>query len=155
MNPTGPYWWQVNIGSGDGLVPSDKKPLPELMLAQFSCHAFEWSLDPVFKIVSDRRRRIDKKWPGLIITFHELVTYFHGLPDNSFHWADHTARLIPSGKTSCLIFRHPRASGQHLLQDWDNSKIWELVTGNTVIWTKWFIFGLVNINKFLILTSYS
>ena len=28
MNVTGPYWWYVNIGSGNGLVPSGNKPLP-------------------------------------------------------------------------------------------------------------------------------
>ena len=28
--------WKVNIGWGDGLLPSDNKPLPELMLTQFS-----------------------------------------------------------------------------------------------------------------------
>ena len=30
----GPYRWQVNIGSGNGLVPSGTKPLPEPMLTQ-------------------------------------------------------------------------------------------------------------------------
>ena len=30
---TGHYWWQVNIGSVNGLVPSGTKPLPEPMLA--------------------------------------------------------------------------------------------------------------------------
>ena len=30
----GTYWWQVNIGSGNGLVPSGNKPLPEPMLTQ-------------------------------------------------------------------------------------------------------------------------
>ena len=34
MNATGPYWLQVNIGSGDGLVPSGNKSLPEPMLTQ-------------------------------------------------------------------------------------------------------------------------
>ena len=34
MNTTRPYWWQVNIGLGNGLVPSDNKPLPEPMLTQ-------------------------------------------------------------------------------------------------------------------------
>ena len=34
MNATRPYWWQVNIGSGKGLVPSGNKPLPEPMLTQ-------------------------------------------------------------------------------------------------------------------------
>ena len=28
------HWWQVNIGSGNGLVPSGNKPLPEPMLTQ-------------------------------------------------------------------------------------------------------------------------
>ena len=36
MDATGPYWWWVNIGSGNGLVPSGNKPLPEPMLTQFS-----------------------------------------------------------------------------------------------------------------------
>ena len=28
-------WWKINIGSGNGLVPSDNKPLPVPMLTQF------------------------------------------------------------------------------------------------------------------------
>ena len=36
VNATRPDWWQVNIGSGNGLVPSGKKPLPEPMLTQIS-----------------------------------------------------------------------------------------------------------------------
>ena len=32
--PTKPYRWLVNIGSGNGLVPSGNKSLPELMLTQ-------------------------------------------------------------------------------------------------------------------------
>ena len=38
MNVTGPYWWKVNIGSGNGLVPIGTKPLPELMLTQIWRH---------------------------------------------------------------------------------------------------------------------
>ena len=36
MNVTGLHWWSVNIGSGNGLVPSGTKPLPEPMLTQIS-----------------------------------------------------------------------------------------------------------------------
>ena len=36
INVTGLYWWWVNIGSGNGLVPSGNKPLPEPMLTQIS-----------------------------------------------------------------------------------------------------------------------
>ena len=34
MIDTRPYLWLVNIGSGNGLVPSGNKPLPEPMLTQ-------------------------------------------------------------------------------------------------------------------------
>ena len=34
MNVTGLYWWYINIGSGNSLVPSGNKPLPEPMLTQ-------------------------------------------------------------------------------------------------------------------------
>ena len=37
MNVIGLHWWPVNIGSGNGLVPSGNKPLPEPMLTQI-CH---------------------------------------------------------------------------------------------------------------------
>ena len=36
MNVTGLNLWSVNIGSGNGLVPSGNKPLPEQMLTQIS-----------------------------------------------------------------------------------------------------------------------
>ena len=35
MNDRTSYWRLVNIGSGNGLVPSSKKPLPRPMLSQF------------------------------------------------------------------------------------------------------------------------
>ena len=38
MNVTGLQWWSVDIGSGDGLVPSGNKPSPEPMLTQICCH---------------------------------------------------------------------------------------------------------------------
>ena len=34
MNVLEPYWRQVNIGSGNGLVPPGTKPLPEPMLTR-------------------------------------------------------------------------------------------------------------------------
>ena len=36
LNVTGLHWWSVNIGSGNGLVPSGNKPLPEPMLIKIS-----------------------------------------------------------------------------------------------------------------------
>ena len=40
MNVIRLHWLSVNIGSGNGLVPSGNKPLPELMLTQI--HATIW-----------------------------------------------------------------------------------------------------------------
>ena len=37
VNATEPHWWYVNIGSGNGLVPSGNKPLPEPILSHISC----------------------------------------------------------------------------------------------------------------------
>ena len=34
MNATKPHWWLVNIGSGNGLMSSGNKPLPEPTLTQ-------------------------------------------------------------------------------------------------------------------------
>ena len=36
MNATGPYWWSVNIGSGNGLVLSGSTQLPDQMLTQIN-----------------------------------------------------------------------------------------------------------------------
>ena len=36
INATESQWWYVNIASGDGLLPSGNKPLPESMLTQIS-----------------------------------------------------------------------------------------------------------------------
>ena len=41
MNVTELHLWSVNIGSGNGLVPSGSKPLPEPMLTQISSHHME------------------------------------------------------------------------------------------------------------------
>ena len=36
MSATEPYWWEVNIGSGNGLLPDGTKPLPEPVLTKIS-----------------------------------------------------------------------------------------------------------------------
>ena len=36
VNATRPHWWSINIASGNGLVLSGNKPLPEPMLNQIS-----------------------------------------------------------------------------------------------------------------------
>ena len=41
---TGPHWWSVNIGSGNGLVPSGSKPLPVPMLTQIYVTIWQASL---------------------------------------------------------------------------------------------------------------
>ena len=38
----GLHWLLVNIGSGNGWVPSGNKPLPEPMLTKIFCHRMAW-----------------------------------------------------------------------------------------------------------------
>ena len=40
INGTRPYWWNINIGSGNGLVPPGNKPLFEAMMTQI--HVAIW-----------------------------------------------------------------------------------------------------------------
>ena len=52
MNVIGAHWWRVSIGSGNGLVPSGNKPLPETMLTKFYeamwCH--KTTMKSMFKV---------------------------------------------------------------------------------------------------------
>ena len=52
MNVIGLHWCSVNIGSGNGLVPSGNKPLPELMLTQICRHMASRLTSRVFSICS-------------------------------------------------------------------------------------------------------
>ena len=42
VNATEPYWWEAYIGSDNGLVSSDNKPLPELMLTSDGITRPQW-----------------------------------------------------------------------------------------------------------------
>ena len=55
LNGTGPYWPQVNIGSGNGLLPSGNKPLPEPMLTKYYvaiCRHMS-PMSPFFSLATD------------------------------------------------------------------------------------------------------
>ena len=60
-NTTGPHWWLVNIGLGNGLVPSGNKPLSETMSTHIyvaRCH--RWAIMS-FKSQAVRRRFAKKR----------------------------------------------------------------------------------------------
>ena len=44
VDATRPHWWLVNIGSGNGLVPSGNKPLSESMLTQIYVYVYVYGL---------------------------------------------------------------------------------------------------------------
>ena len=66
MNATGPYWWCVNIGSVNDLVPSGNKPSPEPMLTQI--YVAIWRH---YTTVSD----------GGNLLYHKGITVFNDLFD--------------------------------------------------------------------------
>ena len=90
MNVTGLYFWQVNIGSGDGLVPSGNESLPEPMLSNVDPDVATWHhsshneltkathYHPIFILNHGSRW-----WPRIPAQFH-LVNcswhhFWHGL----------------------------------------------------------------------------
>ena len=52
VNAPRTHWWSVNIGSGNGLVPSCNKPLPEPMLTKI-CHYMSPLSHDELKCISD------------------------------------------------------------------------------------------------------
>ena len=46
MNATWPYWGYINIGSGNGFLPPDNKPLSKQMLTQIDICRYTMSLGP-------------------------------------------------------------------------------------------------------------
>ena len=61
----GEYWWEVNIGSGNGLVPAGSKPLPDLN----QVHDAIWhhyASDELIYIT--QCRHYNCRWPGIFST---------------------------------------------------------------------------------------
>ena len=83
MKVTGLHWWSVNVGSGNGLVPSGNKPLPEPMLTQtfapYGVTGPQWVNDETFwwlmlkqhLIVNFRVDRLDGR--GYVCPIYNLL----------------------------------------------------------------------------------
>ena len=98
MNVTGPYWWLVNIGAGNGLVPSGNKPLPEPMLTQISVVTwliYELKLGHAWVITSHSFMRCDylsmpwTKTVDKLMSVNTLRPRQHGR-----HFADNISKSI-------------------------------------------------------------
>ena len=70
---TGPHWWWVKIDSGNGLVPSGNKPLPELMLTRYYIAGLS-RLQWVEKLINNNIHTHDKLWHVIIYP----CPYFNG-----------------------------------------------------------------------------
>ena len=105
MNVTGPHWWSVNIGSGNGLVPSHNKPLPEPMLTQISVAIWRHQATMSFNT-----------WEVLSYIYHtsqQLCTWFvlycvlllfgnsrfHPYPPGLLHWHWGNRMIAPLGQS--------------------------------------------------------
>ena len=60
MNATGPYWWSVNIGSGNGLVPSGSVD-QDLQRHMASLGPNELKLDSEYDILSKMKLETNVK----------------------------------------------------------------------------------------------
>ena len=64
MIATGPYWWYVNIGSGNGLVPPGNKPLPEPVLTQdLQRHMASLGPNELKSVILNIRDAWSSSWP--------------------------------------------------------------------------------------------
>ena len=87
MNATRPHWYLVNIGLGNGLVPSGNNPLPEPMLTQiyiviwrhYAIYIKVWMCNSISqkitihslivdKLCSKKRPQKHKLWPSFVDT---------------------------------------------------------------------------------------
>ena len=88
MNVTGLNWWSVNIGSGNGLVPSGNKPWPEPMLTQISCRCMV-SLGQN-ELISITGPRTSTGWLMTTLQWHHMSTMASQITGNSnvylTHW---------------------------------------------------------------------
>ena len=96
-NATGPHLWDVNIGSGNGLLPSGNKPLPEPMLTQiYVVTRPQWvhhccavcSIMSFWTIFITRPNcNLDAVWKHRKVVFTLVTIYlFCSLLDSFFMW---------------------------------------------------------------------
>ena len=106
LNTTEPYWWQVNIGSGNGLVPSGNKPLPAPMLSQTMlqfavCH--QASVPTEFNQSVPHHNKVKTvckilRMPCVLGLFFmelcmEIIPF--SLPELWFFWSQKIMRILP------------------------------------------------------------
>ena len=87
---TAPRWWLVNIGSGNGLVPSGIKPLPELMLTQF--YVVIWRHNVALLVLKLEYPAVSRSIPWLLLlrflgmaSHHQLQYWMFNIGGLSTH----------------------------------------------------------------------
>ena len=108
MNVTGLYRWWVKVGSGDGLVPSSIKPLPEPQLTHISGRACLFSKSSL--------ARLQEFWnsPICLYEIKRKSLFKSTCPTGSFIWPG------PSGnkKRRALYLCHHMTSLGHILSNY-------------------------------------
>ena len=78
MIVTGPRWSLVNTGSGNSLVPSGIKPLPEPMLTQFFVVVWRlWVKRCCFFTSTGYKESVYREETWLIRVFGKIIDYMH------------------------------------------------------------------------------
>ena len=67
MNAREQLWWQVNIDSGNGLVPSGNKPLPDPMLTQI--YVTIWCHQATMNYFQSKKKKLFHKLEIMWILF--------------------------------------------------------------------------------------
>ena len=84
MNATGLWWWYIKIGSGNGLIRTDDRSLPEAVLT---------TTNDLFMVVADQQRYNDSRlsyfWNSWLIMY-DCTPLYHCIP-LLLHKASHMA----------------------------------------------------------------
>ena len=112
MNAAGPYWSQVNIGTGNGLMPPGSKPLPEPIMTWFNIPPYDVT-----------RPQWVKQYQYFLILYTTLMTltHFHpwrcipvwsGTAAKESHPTVQRASHVSANQTSDLLCGHLRCNLQ-------------------------------------------
>ena len=131
---TGSTWWLINIDSGNGLVPSGNKPLPETILTHncvTSWHVSVWERPLNFWATLLVASKISLRllwWPP---TEHQCVLIYRCVFTHVCCWLFSVGNKVTTTTTKLNTLR-PRQDGRHFADDifkciFLNENVWILI----------------------------
>ena len=132
----GSSWWRVNIGSGNGLVPSCNKPLPHLVLTHiYDISWHRWStinqLDYLL-IINYKVRHDFKSFP--IFETGWQIQDSHCRISTRYFWNNISHPLLDKDKSKMCFREKLYLHDVGINIDWDNRSILLTLIATQTLW---------------------